>query len=209
MKKYIAIFLFTLFAFTTVACGSGTSTGSSSNSASGSVGKFTGGSETYTLKDGKIYYQEDTEVEGANPNDFKVIIDGAKGTYDYAISSTAVFRGYEKYEGVSPKGFVVLNPGYDIYKNNDHVYVGDEIAEGLDPITYKLISDEKNGLFGVDKNGVYSNVSEKWAAVVDPATFELIPSTTMNTYAKDSKNVYMDGGIVEGADPKTFDPMKQ
>ncbi len=167
MKKYIAIFLFTVFAFTTVACGSGTDTSSTTSSNTASVGKFTGGSQSYALKDGKIFWF-DYEVIGANPDDFKVVSEGdANG--DYAISSKAVYHEADVIPGVSSKGFTVLNGTQLLYKDSEHVYIDGEVQEGLDAQTYKILSDT---FTGVDKNGVYSSFTEKIEGA-DPKTFKL------------------------------------
>ncbi len=196
MKKYIAIFLFTLFAFTTVACGSGSSTDSSN---SDSVGKFFG-SKKYSVESGKILWQGN-EIEGVSPFDFKVIAEDDDGN-DYAITSKAVYNMNELVPGMSPKGFMILDQENNILKNNEHVYVSGEVLDGVDAMSYKLLGD----YMAADKNGVYSSFSEKWGDVADPLTFEVIPYSGGNTYGKDSKHVYMDGEIVEGADPKTFKP---
>jgi hypothetical protein len=120
----------------------------------------------------------------------------------YYKNKNGIYCGTELLENVDSMSFVSV--GGDYFKDKDKVfYLGKEI-EGADPETFVVLE----GLYTRDKNSVFfDNVPmseidlETFEVVGEKDSLESLLDGSFGTYAKDSKKVYLDGEIIEGADP--------
>lgn len=116
----------------------------------------------------------------------------------------SIVDGFQKIEGADPQSFEVLSANY----SRDHravyclicdlVTVKPQEIAGADPESFQVLADGH----GKDKHAIYSE-KEK-VKDLDYASFQ-----AMNVmYARDKNAVYYSENILEGADPQTFDVIK-
>ncbi len=118
-------------------------------------------------------------------------------------------------DDISPKKLKVISRNFFINKDNafytkGSCYFFPKIIKGVDLKTFESISE----IFSKDKNNVYSKTKKLKNS--DPETFEIkLRKDKYINFAKDKNNVYIleensenemrNRGILEGADPKTFE----
>ena len=175
----------------------------------------------YIFVDGKV-------LTGADPKSFMFIGDTR---YGYVGDKYGVFC-----TNVDKKGFptarlvasdtqtfkvVLADKFLGVYaKDKNHIYVGCTPVSNADPTTFELLKDSKGNFSGYakDKNHVYYiNYPNTTALDASPNTFVLvsddptdnylyIPSASV--YAKDGSSVFFSGEKIIGADPASFEIIK-
>ena len=164
-----------------------------------------------------VYYAEDNDGDIS----LKILQGADPATFEFGIISkdkNSVFIGNQKLEGVSSKGFEVLDDTFNFVKDYKNVYYLDRESDG---ITYKvkvldtkgidipsleLLGDSYNKYYR-DKNNIYflndkdDKMEFEKLAGANPKTFEIINGN----FARDDKNVYFFNKKVIGVDAKTFE----
>ena len=174
---------------------------------------------------GGLNYKDKNSVYYVDENNGEVSLKILKGadpaTFEFGIISkdkNSVFIGNQKLEGMSSKGFEVLNDSLDFVKDYKNVYYLDRESDG---ITYKVevldtkgidipslefLGDSYNKYYR-DKNNIYflndkdDKMEFEKLAGANPKTFEIVD----DYFAKDDKNVYFFNKKVIGVDVKTFE----
>ena len=174
---------------------------------------------------GGLNYKDKNSVYYVDENNEKISLKILKGadpaTFEFGIISkdkNSVFIGNQKLEGMSSKGFEVLNDSLDFVKDYKNVYYLDRESDG---ITYKVevldtkgidipslefLGDSYNKYYR-DKNNIYflndkdDKMEFEKLAGANPKTFEIVD----DYFAKDDKNVYFFNKKVIGVDAKTFE----
>ena len=164
-----------------------------------------------------VYYAEDNDGDIS----LKILQGADPATFEFGIISkdkNSVFIGNQKLEGVSSKGFEVLDDTFNFVKDYKNVYYLDRESDG---ITYKVkvldtkgidipslefLGDSYNQYYR-DKNNIYflndkdDKMEFEKLAGANPKTFEIINGN----FARDDKNVYFFNKKVIGVDAKTFE----
>ena len=164
-----------------------------------------------------VYYAEDNDGDIS----LKILQGADPATFEFGIISkdkNSVFIGNQKLEGVSSKGFEVLDDTFNFMKDYKNVYYLDRESDG---ITYKVkvldtkgidipslefLGDSYNKYYR-DKNNIYflndkvDKMEFEKLVGANPKTFEIID----NYFARDDKNVYFFNKKVIGVDAKTFE----
>jgi len=174
---------------------------------------------------GGLNYKDKNAVYYAEDNDGNIslkILQGADpATFEFGIISkdkNSIFIGNQKLEGVSSKGFEILDDMFNFVKDYKNVYYLDRESDG---ITYKVkvldtkgidipslefLGDSYNQYYR-DKNNIYflndkdDKMEFEKLAGANPKTFEIVD----DYFARDDKNVYFFNKKVIGVDAKTFE----
>ena len=167
-------------------------------------------------KDKNSVYYEDNDGDIS----LKILKGADPATFEFGIISkdkNSVFIGNQKLEGVSSKGFEILNDSLDFVKDYKNVYYLDRAEdgitfiprvqniEGVDIATLEFAGGHYSKYYK-DKNNVYfmdnrdGKIKFKKLAYVNPKTFEMVD----DTFARDDKNLYIFEYRLDGIDPKTF-----
>ena len=168
-------------------------------------------------KDKNSVYYEDNDGDIS----LKILKGADPATFEFGIISkdkNSVFIGNQKLEGVSSKGFEVLDDTFNFVKDYKNVYYLDRESDG---ITYKVkvldtkgidipslefLGDSYNKYYR-DKNNIYflndkdDKMEFEKLAGANPKTFEIVD----DYFARDDKNVYFFNKKVIGVDAKTFE----
>ena len=164
-----------------------------------------------------VYYAEDNDGDIS----LKILQGADPATFEFGIISkdkNSVFIGNQKLEGVSSKGFEVLDDTFNFMKDYKNVYYLDRESDG---ITYKVkvldtkgidipslefLGDSYNQYYR-DKNNIYflndkdDKMEFEKLVGANPKTFEIVD----DYFARDDKNVYFFNKKVIGVDAKTFE----
>ena len=172
--------------------------------------------EAFYKDKNSVYYVDMTEdkqelkkLEGADADTFELGI--------FSKDKNSVFIDKQRLEGVSPKGFEVLNSDFSFIKDYKNVFYLDRAddgitfipkiqnIEGVDIATlefagghYSTYYKDKNNVYFVDNRD--DKIKFKKLSYVNPKTFEMVD----NTFARDDKNIYLFEYKLDGIDPKTF-----
>ena len=172
--------------------------------------------EAFYKDKNSVYYVDMTEdkqelkkLEGADADTFELGI--------FSKDKNSVFIDKQRLEGVSPKGFEVLNSDLSFIKDYKNVFYLDRAEdgitfiprvqniEGVDIATLEFAGGHYSNYYK-DKNNVYfvdnrdDKIKFKKLAYVNPKTFEMVD----DTFARDDKNLYIFEYKLDGIDPKTF-----
>ncbi len=114
----------------------------------------------------------------------------------YCLAEDALGQRGMQLADANPKTFTAFPDGRDVSyaKDNSHVYYEGRLLPGADPIYFYIFKDDSTGEYSKDTAHPYYYSFEK-----EP--FDL--------YAKDSSRVYFEGRAVEGADPATFEKLRE
>ena len=169
-----------------------------------------------------VYYAEDNDGDVS----LKILQGADPATFEFGIISkdkNSIFIGNQKLEGVSSKGFEILDDMFNFVKDYKNVYYLDRESDGINEITYKVkvldtkgvdipslefFGDSYNKYFK-DKDNIYflndkdDKMEFEKLAGANPKTFEIVD----DYFARDDKNVYILGYKVDGIDPKTFEAL--
>ena len=170
-------------------------------------------------KDKNSVYYEDNDGDIS----LKILKGADPATFEFGIISkdkNSVFIGNQKLEGVSSKGFEILDNEFNFVKDYKNVYYLDRESDG---ITYKVKVLDTKGVdipsfeflgdfynkYYKDKNNIYflndrdDKMKLEKLNYADPKTFEIINGN----FARDDKNLYIFGYKMDGIDPKTFETL--
>ncbi|WP_455045909.1 DKNYY domain-containing protein [Leptotrichia trevisanii] len=172
---------------------------------------------TFYKDKNSVYYidmtgdkQELKKLEGADADTFEPGI--------FSKDKNSVFIDKQRLEGVSPKGFEVLNSDFSFIKDYKNVFYLDRAddgitfipkiqnIEGVDIATLEFAGGHYSKYYK-DKNNVYfmdnrdDKIKFKKLSYVNPKTFEMVD----NTFARDDKNLYLFEYKLDGIDAKTFE----
>ena len=173
--------------------------------------------EAFYKDKNSVYYVDMTEdkqelkkLEGADADTFEPGI--------FSKDKNSVFIDKQRLEGVSPKGFEVLNSDLSFIKDYKNVFYLDRAEdgitfiprvqniEGVDIATLEFAGGHYSKYYK-DKNNVYfmdnrdDKIKFKKLSYVNPKTFEMVD----NTFARDDKNLYLFEYKLDGIDAKTFE----
>lgn len=173
--------------------------------------------EAFYKDKNSVYYVDMTEdkqelkkLEGADADTFELGI--------FSKDKNSVFIDKQRLEGVSPKGFEVLNSDLNFIKDYKNVFYLDRAddgitfiprvqnIEGVDVATLEFAGGHYSKYYK-DKNNVYfmdnrdGKIKFKKLSYVNPKTFEMVG----NTFARDDKNIYLFEYKLDGIDAKTFE----
>ena len=173
--------------------------------------------EAFYKDKNSVYYVDMTEdkqelkkLEGADADTFELGI--------FSKDKNSVFIDKQRLEGVSPKGFEVLNSDLSFIKDYKNVFYLDRAEdgitfiprvqniEGVDIATLEFAGGHYSNYYK-DKNNVYfvdnrdDKIKFKKLAYVNPKTFEMVD----DTFARDDKNIYLFEYKLDGIDAKTFE----
>lgn len=166
-----------------------------------------------------VYYAEDNDGDIS----LKILQGADPATFEFGIISkdkNSVFIGNQKLEGVSSKGFEVLDDTFNFMKDYKNVYYLDRESDG---ITYKVKVLDTKGVdipsfeflgdfynkYYKDKNNIYflndrdDKMKFEKLAGANLKTFEIMDGN----FARDDKNLYIFEYKVDGIDPKTFEAL--
>ena len=168
-------------------------------------------------KDKNAVYYEDNDGDIS----LKILKGADPATFEFGIISkdkNSVFIGNQKLEGVSSKGFEVLDNEFNFVKDYKNVYYLDRESDGItykvkvldtkgvDILSFEFLGDFYNKYYK-DKNNIYflndrdNKMKLEKLNYTDPKTFEIINGN----FARDDKNVYFFNKKVIGVDAKTFE----
>ena len=168
-------------------------------------------------KDKNAVYYEDNDGDIS----LKILKGADPATFEFGIISkdkNSVFIGNQKLEGMSSKGFEVLNDSLDFVKDYKNVYYLDRESDGItykvkvldtkgvDIPSFEFLGDSYNKYYK-DKNNIYflndkdDKMEFEKLVGANPKTFEIID----DYFARDDKNVYFFNKKVIGVDAKTFE----
>jgi len=172
--------------------------------------------EAFYKDKNSVYYVDMTEdkqelkkLEGADADTFELGI--------FSKDKNSVYVDKQRLEGVSPKGFEVLNSDLSFIKDYKNVFYLDRAEdgitfiprvqniEGVDIATLEFAGGHYSKYYK-DKNNVYfmdnrdGKIKFKKLSYVNPKTFEMVD----DTFARDDKNLYIFEYKLNGIDPKTF-----
>ncbi|QUB97779.1 DKNYY domain-containing protein [Leptotrichia sp. oral taxon 221] len=169
-----------------------------------------------------VYYAEDNDGDVS----LKILQGADPATFEFGIISkdkNSIFIGNQKLEGVSSKGFEILDDMFNFVKDYKNVYYLDRESDGINEITYKVkvldtkgvdipslefFGDSYNKYFK-DKDNIYflndkdNKMEFEKLAGANPKTFEIVD----DYFARDDKNLYIFEYKVDGIDPKTFEAL--
>ena len=182
--------------------------------------------EAFYKDKNSVYYVDMTEdkqelkkLEGADADTFELGI--------FSKDKNSVYVDKQRLEGVSPKGFEILDNDLNFIKDYKNVFYLDRAddgitfiprvqnTEGVDVATLESLGKSSFKDYFKDKNNVYIVASEREFISADstntklnfykliganPKTFELI-----HNFGKDDKNVYFLDKKLKGIDAKTFE----
>ena len=182
--------------------------------------------EAFYKDKNSVYYVDMTEdkqelkkLEGADADTFEPGI--------FSKDKNSVYVDKQRLEGVSPKGFEILDNDLNFIKDYKNVFYLDRAddgitfiprvqnIEGVDVATLESVGKSSFKDYFKDKNNVYIVASEREFISADsintklnfykliganPKTFELI-----DNFGKDDKNVYFLDKKLKGIDAKTFE----
>ena len=173
--------------------------------------------EAFYKDKNSVYYVDMTEdkqelkkLEGADADTFEPGI--------FSKDKNSVYVGKQRLEGVSPKGFEILDNDLDFIKDYKNVFYLDRAddgitfiprvqnIEGVDVATLEFAGGHYSKYYK-DKNNVYfmdnrdNKIKFKKLSYVNPKTFEMVD----NTFARDDKNLYLFEYKLDGIDAKTFE----
>ena len=173
--------------------------------------------EAFYKDKNSVYYVDMTEdkqelkkLEGADADTFELGI--------FSKDKNSVYVDKQRLEGVSPKGFEVLNSDLNFIKDYKNVFYLDRAEdgitfiprvqniEGVDVATLEFAGGYYSKYYK-DKNNVYfmdnrdGKIKFKKLSYVNPKTFEMVD----NTFARDDKNLYLFEYKLDGIDAKTFE----
>ena len=172
--------------------------------------------EAFYKDKNSVYYVDMTEdkqelkkLEGADADTFELGI--------FSKDKNSVYVDKQRLEGVSPKGFEVLDNDLNFIKDYKNVFYLDRAEdgitfiprvqniEGVDIATLEFAGGHYSKYYK-DKNNVYfmdnrdGKIKFKKLSYVNPKTFEMVD----DTFARDDKNLYIFEYKLNGIDPKTF-----
>lgn len=173
--------------------------------------------EAFYKDKNSVYYvdmtqdkQELKKLEGADADTFEPGI--------FSKDKNSVYVDKQRLEGVSPKGFEVLDNDLNFIKDYKNVFYLDRAddgitfiprvqnIEGVDVATlefaggyYSTYYKDKNNVYFVDNRD--DKIKFKKLSYVNPKTFEMVD----NTFARDDKNLYLFEYKLDGIDAKTFE----
>ena len=172
--------------------------------------------EAFYKDKNSVYYVDMTEdkqelkkLEGADADTFELGI--------FSKDKNSVYVDKQRLEGVSPKGFEILDNDLNFIKDYKNVFYLDRAddgitfiprvqnIEGVDIATLEFAGGHYSKYYK-DKNNVYfmdnrdDKIKFKKLAYVNPKTFEMVD----DTFARDDKNLYIFEYKLDGIDPKTF-----
>ena len=154
--------------------------------------------------------QELKKLEGADADTFEPGI--------FSKDKNSVYVDKQRLEGVSPKGFEILDNDLNFIKDYKNVFYLDRAedgitfiprvqnTEGVDVATLEFAGGHYSKYYK-DKNNVYfmdnrdGKIKFKKLSYVNPKTFEMVD----NTFARDDKNLYLFEYKLDGIDAKTFE----
>ena len=181
--------------------------------------------EVFYKDKNSVYYVDMTEdkqelkkLEGADADTFELGI--------FSKDKNSVFIDKQRLEGVSPKGFEILDNDLNFIKDYKNVFYLDRAedgitfiprvqnTEGVDVATLESVGKSFFKDYFKDKNNVYIVASERPISTdsintklnfykligANPKTFELI-----DNFGRDDKNVYFLDKKLKGIDAKTFE----
>ena len=173
--------------------------------------------EAFYKDKNSVYYVDMTEdkqelkkLEGADADTFELGI--------FSKDKNSVYVDKQRLEGVSPKGFEVLDNDLNFIKDYKNVFYLDRAddgitfiprvqnIEGVDVATLEFAGGHYSKYYK-DKNNVYfmdnrdGKIKFKKLSYVNPKTFEMVD----NTFARDDKNLYLFEYKLDGIDAKTFE----
>ena len=176
---------------------------------------------------GGLNYKDKNSVYYVDENNGEVSLKILKGadpaTFEFGIISidkNSVFIENQKLEGVSSKGFEILDNEFNFVKDYKNVYYLDRESDGItykvevldtkgvDIPTFEFLGDFYNKYYK-DKNNIYflndrdDKMKLEKLNYADPKTFEIINGN----FARDDKNLYNFGYKMDGIDPKTFEAL--
>ena len=164
-----------------------------------------------------VYYAEDNDGDIS----LKILQGADPATFEFGIISkdkNSIFIGNQKLEGVSSKGFEILNDMFNFVKDYKNVYYLDRESDGIiykvkvldtkgiDIPSLEFLGDSYNQYYR-DKNNIYflndkdDKMEFEKLAGANPKTFEIVD----DYFARDDKNVYFFNKKVIGVDAKTFE----
>ena len=181
--------------------------------------------ETFYKDKNSVYY---VEVDG-NKQELKKLEGADADTFEPGIFSkdkNSVYVEKQRLEGVSPKGFEILDNDLNFIKDYKNVFYLDRAedgitfiprvqnTEGVDVATLESVGKSAFKDYFKDKNNVYIVANERLISTdsintklnfykligANPKTFELI-----DNFGKDDKNVYFLDKKLKGIDAKTFE----
>ena len=172
---------------------------------------------TFYKDKNSVYYVDMTEdkqelkkLEGADADTFESGI--------FSKDKNSVYVDKQRLEGVSPKGFEILDNDLNFIKDYKNVFYLDRAddgitfiprvqnIEGVDVATLEFAGGHYSKYYK-DKNNVYfmdnrdDKIKFKKLSYVNPKTFEMVD----NTFARDDKNLYLFEYKLDGIDAKTFE----
>ena len=173
--------------------------------------------EAFYKDKNSVYYVDMTEdkqelkkLEGADADTFELGI--------FSKDKNSVYVDKQRLEGVSPKGFEILDNDLNFIKDYKNVFYLDRAddgitfipkiqnIEGVDIATLEFAGGYYSKYYK-DKNNVYfmdnrdGKIKFKKLSYVNPKTFEMVD----NTFARDDKNLYLFEYKLDGIDAKTFE----
>ena len=173
--------------------------------------------EAFYKDKNSVYYVDMTEdkqelkkLEGADADTFEPGI--------FSKDKNSVYVDKQRLEGVSPKGFEILDNDLNFIKDYKNVFYLDRAddgitfiprvqnIEGVDVATLEFAGGYYSKYYK-DKNNVYfmdnrdGKIKFKKLSYVNPKTFEMVD----NTFARDDKNLYLFEYKLDGIDAKTFE----
>lgn len=173
--------------------------------------------EAFYKDKNSVYYVDMTEdkqelkkLEGADADTFEPGI--------FSKDKNSVYVDKQRLEGVSPKGFEILDNDLDFIKDYKNVFYLDRAddgitfiprvqnIEGVDVATLEFAGGHYSKYYK-DKNNVYfmdnrdDKIKFKKLSYVNPKIFEMVD----NTFARDDKNLYLFEYKLDGIDAKTFE----
>ena len=172
--------------------------------------------EAFYKDKNSVYYvdmtgdkQELKKLEGADADTFEPGI--------FSKDKNSIYVDKQRLEGVSPKGFEILDNDLNFIKDYKNVFYLDRAddgitfiprvqnIEGVDVATLEFAGGYYSKYYK-DKNNVYfmdnrdGKIKFKKLSYVNPKTFEMVD----DTFARDDKNLYIFEYKLNGIDPKTF-----
>ncbi|WP_369717032.1 DKNYY domain-containing protein [Leptotrichia sp. HSP-536] len=171
---------------------------------------------TFYKDKNSVYYADMTE----DKQELKKLKGADADTFEPGIFSkdkNSVYVEKQRLEGVSPKGFEILDNDLNFIKDYKNVFYLDRAEdgitfiprvqniEGVDVATLEFAGGHYSKYYK-DKNNVYfmdnrdDKIKFKKLAYVNPKTFEMVD----DTFARDDKNLYIFEYKLDGIDPKTF-----
>ena len=173
--------------------------------------------EAFYKDKNSVYYvdmtgdkQELKKLEGADADTFEPGI--------FSKDKNSIYVDKQRLEGVSPKGFEILDNDLNFIKDYKNVFYLDRAddgitfiprvqnIEGVDVATLEFAGGYYSKYYK-DKNNVYfmdnrdGKIKFKKLSYVNPKTFEMVD----NTFARDDKNLYLFEYKLDGIDAKTFE----